>query len=143
AEPAAQAARAGCGRALAHTRRPHLARTGPAPHSPLPDGRLAARRRLMTDNRAFSHVNVAVGSFVLLALLVLVAIIVQGGRIRDWFSPSVTLTLQLPPEGSHGLKEGSRVLVMGTEVGTIRRILFGARGGDHMYAEARIREAFM
>jgi phospholipid/cholesterol/gamma-HCH transport system substrate-binding protein len=62
------------------------------------------------------------------------------GRAQRWFQPVRQLTILLPEEGSLGLREGSDVLILGTNVGTVDAIRVNDQGG--MTAEVAIRSDF-
>jgi ABC-type transporter Mla subunit MlaD len=69
------------------------------------------------------YVNEIVGIFVLVALGFVVAGIVAALG-REWFQPVKHLTVDLPPEGSLGLKPGSQVYILGTVVGQVDAIAY-------------------
>ena len=82
------------------------------------------------------HTDELVGLLVLFALLVLIGAILQAGLLGRWFQPTSTLRLVLPDTGGGGLAVGGDVEVLGTQAGTIRRIVINPSQG--MYAEADI-----
>ena len=81
------------------------------------------------------------GVFVLSILLALAAYVFYAGGADGWFTPARRVNLQLPAEGSMGLKSGADVLILGTVVGSIDDITVDSQG--QMLARARIREDFM
>ena len=63
--------------------------------------------------------NEVVGVFVLLAVCVVLVAVAPGPNTRRWLTPTQTLTVRLPPEGSLGLRKGADVLILGTVVGSV------------------------
>ena len=80
--------------------------------------------------------NEAVGALVLLALGLFFVAILQGGVLRQWFSPTETLRIVLPEQGLFGLAAGAPVEILGTKAGEVRRIVIDP--GQSFYAEADI-----
>jgi phospholipid/cholesterol/gamma-HCH transport system substrate-binding protein len=79
-------------------------------------------KHLMPKPFKFRYVNEIVGSFVLVVVLVLASGIILAGKAQDWFIEEHEYILDLPPEGSLGLKRGSDVEILGTTVGRIESI---------------------
>lgn len=94
----------------------------------------------MAERHAFRYVNEWVGSLILITGLVLVGLIVQAGRVHDWFHPRMKLLVLLPEAGSFGLTEGADVFVLGLKAGEVKtlEILPSAR----MQANVAIRRKF-
>jgi phospholipid/cholesterol/gamma-HCH transport system substrate-binding protein len=88
----------------------------------------------------FRYVNEITGAFVLLILALLVAGVIFAGKAQGWFRPEYRLTLLFPPEGSLGVQEGTRVVCLGTTIGTIERMSVADDGA--MQGRARIKGEF-
>jgi phospholipid/cholesterol/gamma-HCH transport system substrate-binding protein len=86
------------------------------------------------------HTDELVGLLVLVAVLVLIGAILQAGVLGHWFQPTSTLRIVLPDTGGGGLAAGGDVEVLGTQAGSIRRIVINPSQG--MYAEAEIDAGF-
>lgn len=84
------------------------------------------------------HTDEWIGLLVVLAVVVLIAAIMQAGVLRDWFKPVSNLRLILPESGVAGLEVGADVEVLGTRAGTIRKIVIDPQ--QQMYAMAEIDE---
>ena len=82
------------------------------------------------------HTDEFVGLLVLLAVFVLLGAILEAGFLGQWFQPTSTLRVVLPPEGGGGLAAGADIEVLGTHAGTVRRIVINPNQG--MYAVAEI-----
>ncbi len=87
------------------------------------------------------RVNEIVGLFILLALALVVTAVVLGPRTQQWFTPSRTLAIHLPPEGSLGLRKGGDVQILGSVVGSVEDIVVTDAGT--MEAEVTIRGNFI
>ena len=81
------------------------------------------------------HADELVGFFVLLAIGVMIAAILEAGFLGRWFQPTTSLRILLPSAGVGGLVSGAEVEVLGTHAGTIRRIVINPQ---RIYAEAEI-----
>jgi phospholipid/cholesterol/gamma-HCH transport system substrate-binding protein len=84
----------------------------------------------------FRYVNETAGALVLLAIVLLVAAILQAGVLRQWFNPPLRLMVMLPPDGVSGLAAGSEVEVLGTRVGEVKRIIVDPE--QRMHAEVAL-----
>ena len=84
------------------------------------------------------HANEWVGLAVLAAVVLFLGIILQAGVLRDWFRTVHTLRIMLPESGVAGLSSGAEVEVLGTRVGTIRRVVIDPH--QKMYAEAELED---
>jgi phospholipid/cholesterol/gamma-HCH transport system substrate-binding protein len=71
----------------------------------------------------FRYTNEAVGTLVLLSVIVFIAAVLQSGRLRDWFDPGVKLKVILPAEGLFGLSAGAEVKILGTAAGQVNQIV--------------------
>src|SRR4051794_38977693 len=85
------------------------------------------------------HADELVGFLVLLALVVMVAAILQAGVLGRWFQPTASLRIMLPASGVGGLVSGADIEILGTRAGTIRRIVINP---ERIYAEADIDDQF-
>jgi phospholipid/cholesterol/gamma-HCH transport system substrate-binding protein len=87
----------------------------------------------------FRYANEAAGAFVLVALGLFFAAVLQAGVLREWFNPTATLRIVLPEQGLAGLAAGAPVEILGTKAGEVRRIVIDP--GQSFYAEADIDDA--
>jgi phospholipid/cholesterol/gamma-HCH transport system substrate-binding protein len=76
-----------------------------------------------------------VGLLVLASIALFIAAALHAGLLSDWFRPTVELRVILPESGSLGLAAGADVQLLGTRVGTVRRVVVDP---DRMYAEAQL-----
>jgi phospholipid/cholesterol/gamma-HCH transport system substrate-binding protein len=76
-----------------------------------------------------------VGLLVVASIVLFIAAALHAGFLSDWFRPSVVLRVILPQSGSLGLSAGADVQLLGTRVGTVRRVVVDP---DRMYAEAQL-----
>jgi len=81
----------------------------------------------------------AVGALVLAAIGLFFIAALQGGVLRQWFSPTEKLRIVLPEQGLFGLAAGAPVEVLGTKAGEVKRIVIDP--GQSFYAEADIDDA--
>jgi phospholipid/cholesterol/gamma-HCH transport system substrate-binding protein len=84
------------------------------------------------------HTDRLVGLLVLLGVALFLGALVQRGALREWFFPSATLTVLLPPTGVAGLSSGSQAEVLGINAGSVRRLL--VEPDQRIRAELRIEE---
>src|SRR4051812_44145568 len=70
------------------------------------------------------YVNEIVGVFVLVSMGLLVAGIMAMIGGPNWFQPSRHVIIDLPPQGSLGLKPGSSVFILGSVVGQVDAITY-------------------
>ncbi len=82
----------------------------------------------MAQTYKFRYVNELVGTFVILVVILLLAGIFFAGRAQQWFEPVYKFNLTFPPEGSFGLKPGAEVVILGTLIGSLKRITVGEDG---------------
>lgn len=87
------------------------------------------------------RVNEIVGLFILLAIAISLVALFLGPRTHGWFTPTRTLDIRLPPEGSLGLRQGSDVQVLGSVVGSVGDIVV-TEAGD-MIAKVSVRGNFI
>jgi phospholipid/cholesterol/gamma-HCH transport system substrate-binding protein len=79
-----------------------------------------------------------VGLLVLLSIGLFLAAVLHAGLLSDWFRRTATLRIMLPETGSQGLSSGADIQVLGTRVGTVRRVVVDPN--QRMYAEAELEE---
>ena len=94
----------------------------------------------MEERFKFRHVNAITGTFVLVVLAVLIAVVVFAGRSQRWFVGNVTLRIILPEAGAAGIRQGSEVYFLGTLMGTVSDVIVDPTG--RMEARANIRRDF-
>lgn len=89
----------------------------------------------------FRHVNEIVGSFVVLAVVLIVVAIFLAGRAQGWFEGTFQLKIAfLTAEGSFGLQEGAEVQIRNTAAGKTGKIVPTPEG--HMMTTLKIKERF-
>jgi phospholipid/cholesterol/gamma-HCH transport system substrate-binding protein len=76
-----------------------------------------------------------VGLLVLASIALFIAAALHAGLLSDWFRPTVQLRVVLPESGSLGLSTGADVQLLGTRIGTVRRVFIDP---ERMYAEAQL-----
>jgi ABC-type transporter Mla subunit MlaD len=86
-------------------------------------------------------VNEIVGLFILLAFAISITAVLFGPRTQGWFTPTRTLAIHLPPEGSLGLRQGSDVQILGSVVGSVDDIVVTQDG--EMIAKVSVRGNFI
>jgi phospholipid/cholesterol/gamma-HCH transport system substrate-binding protein len=91
------------------------------------------------EPRQFRYASRRIGLFVLLALAVFVAAILQAGVLRGLLNPTATLRVIMPAEGLAGLARGSAVEVLGTSAGEVREIVINPT--ENFHAIVRIDKA--
>jgi phospholipid/cholesterol/gamma-HCH transport system substrate-binding protein len=89
--------------------------------------------------RQFRYASRRIGLFVLLALAVFVAAILQAGVLRGLLNPTANLRVIMPAEGLAGLARGSAVEVLGTRAGEVREIVINPT--ENFHAIVRIDKA--
>ena len=94
----------------------------------------------MQPHVKFRHVHAITGTFVLVILGVLVAVLVLAGRSQRWFIGNVTLEIVLPEAGAAGIRQGSEVYFLGTLMGTVSDVSVDPAG--RMIAQVNIRRDF-
>lgn len=94
----------------------------------------------MAERFKFRRVNEITGTFVLVVVAVLIAVVVWTGRSQRWFKGNVTLRIVLPAAGAAGIRQGSEVYFLGTLVGSVSDVIVDSTG--RMEAEANIRRDF-
>jgi phospholipid/cholesterol/gamma-HCH transport system substrate-binding protein len=91
------------------------------------------------ETRKFRYASRRIGLFVLLALAVFIAAILQAGVLRGLLNPTATLRVIMPAEGLAGLARGSAVEVLGTRAGEVREIVI--KPTENFHAVVRIDKA--
>ncbi len=94
----------------------------------------------MAKNYTFRYVNEVTGTFVILSLLAALTGLFFAAGAQRWFSPGEKLRVLLPVEGSHGLREGAEVKILGTVAGEVEKI--SIRKNGRMMAKLRIEKDF-
>ncbi len=79
-----------------------------------------------------------VGLLVVVSVVLFVAAALHIGGLSGWFRPVVKLQVVLPEGGGQGLAAGSDIEVLGTKVGSVKRIVVGAN--QKIYADAELEE---
>src|SRR6266513_5356986 len=77
-----------------------------------------------------------VGLLVVAVVAAFLGAILHAGVLRDWFRPVSHLRIVLPETGVAGLSVGADVEILGTQAGTVRRIVISPN--QQMYAEVDI-----
>jgi phospholipid/cholesterol/gamma-HCH transport system substrate-binding protein len=88
----------------------------------------------------FRRVNEITGTFVLIVIGLLIAVVVWTGRSQRWFKSNVTLRIALPEAGAAGIRQGSEVYFLGTLVGSVSDVIVDTTG--RMEAQANVRYDF-
>ena len=94
----------------------------------------------MEERFRFRHVHAITGTFVLVVLGILVAVLVFASRSQRWFISNVTVRIVLPEEGAAGIRQGSEVYFLGTLMGTVSEVRVDPT--ERMEARASIRRDF-
>lgn len=79
-----------------------------------------------------------VGLLVLVSIGVFIGAALHAGVLSDWFRPTADLRVMLPETGSQGLSAGADIQVLGTRIGTVRRVVVDPN--QQMYAEAELEQ---
>jgi len=94
----------------------------------------------MAERFKFRYVNQLIGTFVILVVILGVISIFVAARSQQWFAQNYKLRVLLPESGSHGLRNGSEVLLLGAPAGQVMKISINAT--DRMEAHLSIRADF-
>lgn len=86
--------------------------------------------------RLLRHTDEWVGLLVVVSIGLFIAAVLHAGLLSDWFRPTSMLRVMLPESGSAGLSAGADIQVLGTHVGSVRRIVVDP--SQRMYAEAEL-----
>jgi phospholipid/cholesterol/gamma-HCH transport system substrate-binding protein len=77
----------------------------------------------MSAPSVFRYVRTRSGLLLLVALILFVTAVLQAGVLQNLFRSTLTLHIILPEEGLAGLSAGANVEVLGTNAGTVKRIV--------------------
>jgi phospholipid/cholesterol/gamma-HCH transport system substrate-binding protein len=91
----------------------------------------------MPERFKFRHVHAITGTFVLVVVGVLIAVLVSAGRSQRWFIGNVTLRIVLPESGAAGIRQGSEVYLLGTLVGGVSGVSVHPAGRMEAWANVR------
>jgi ABC-type transporter Mla subunit MlaD len=94
----------------------------------------------MAERFKFRYVNQLIGTFVILVVILAVISVFVAARSQKWFEKNYGLRVLLPESGSHGLRNGSEVLLLGAIVGQVMEITIDKN--DRMEAHLSIRADF-
>jgi phospholipid/cholesterol/gamma-HCH transport system substrate-binding protein len=94
----------------------------------------------MADRFKFRYVNQLIGTFVILVVILAVISVFVAARSQKWFEQNYNLRVLLPESGSHGLRNGSEVLLLGAIAGQVKEITINPN--DRMEAHLSIRADF-
>jgi phospholipid/cholesterol/gamma-HCH transport system substrate-binding protein len=79
-----------------------------------------------------------IGLLVLVSIGLFIAAVLHAGLLSDWFQPTAKLRIILPETGGQGLSSGADIQVLGTKIGTIRRVVLDP--SQRFYAEAELEQ---
>jgi len=94
----------------------------------------------MNSYARYTTVDYAVGWFVLGAIALSLLALFQVGRVQRWLTPGERLTIMLPEEGSHGLRGGGEVVMLGARAGSVLSV--DIRDIGNMTATVELRPSF-
>ncbi len=94
----------------------------------------------MAERFKFRYVNQLIGTFVILVVILAVISVFVTARSQKWFEQNYKLRVLLPESGSHGLRNGSEVLLLGAIAGQVMEITINKN--DRMEAHLSIRADF-
>lgn len=94
----------------------------------------------MAERFRFRYVNEFIGGFVILVVILAAVSVFVVAHSQKWFARNYELSVLLPESGSHGLRKGAEVMLLGAAAGQVRRIAIDA--DDRMIAQVRIRTDF-
>ena len=94
----------------------------------------------MAERFKFRYVNQLIGIFVILVVILAVISVFVAARGQKWFEQNYKLRVLLPESGSHGLRNGSEVLLLGAIAGQVMEIAINKN--DRMEAHLSIRADF-
>jgi phospholipid/cholesterol/gamma-HCH transport system substrate-binding protein len=77
-----------------------------------------------------------IGLLVLVSIALFIAGVLHAGLLSDWFRSTEKLRVMLPETGSQGLSAGADIQLLGTRVGTVRRVVVDP--SQRMFAEAEL-----
>lgn len=94
----------------------------------------------MTERFKFRYVNQLIGTVVILVVILAVISVFVAARSQKWFDKTYSLRILLPESGSHGLRNGSEVFLLGAIAGQVTEIAINKN--DRMEAYLSIRADF-
>ena len=94
----------------------------------------------MTERFEFRYVNQLIGTVVILVVILAVISVFVAARSQKWFDKTYSLRILLPESGSHGLRNGSEVFLLGAIAGQVTEIAINKN--DRMEAYLSIRADF-
>ncbi len=94
----------------------------------------------MSSSFKFRYVNELTGSFVLLSLLLALTALFYVAGTQRWFARVEKVRVLLPVDGSHGLRKGAEVQILGTAAGKVYKISIDHNG--RMLAKLRLEPDF-
>lgn len=94
----------------------------------------------MAERFKFRYVNQLIGTIVILVVVLAVISVFVAARSQKWFEQNYKLRVLLPESGSHGLRNGSEVLLQGAVAGQVMKISINEN--DRMEAHLSIRADF-
>lgn len=94
----------------------------------------------MAERFKLRHVHAITGTFVLVVVAMVVAIVAFAAHSQRWFMGNVSLDVVMPAAGAAGIRQGSEVYFLGTLVGSVSDIRVESTG--RMTARVAIRRDF-
>ena len=98
-------------------------------------------QRVKTPSKPFQEVKPVVGAFVLGSLVIVLGLVFATARARRWFERVVAIEIDLPEEGSFGLRRGSTIEMLGSVVGSVDEIWIDDKT-DAMRARLQLQTSF-
>jgi phospholipid/cholesterol/gamma-HCH transport system substrate-binding protein len=77
-----------------------------------------------------------IGLLVVLGIALFIGAVLHASVLSDWYRPTASLRVILPETGGAGLSAGADIELLGTHVGTVRRIVINP--SQRIYAEAEL-----
>jgi phospholipid/cholesterol/gamma-HCH transport system substrate-binding protein len=94
----------------------------------------------MAERFKFRYVNEFIGTLLIVVVILAVISVFLVARSQKWFEQNYDLKVLLPVSGSHGLREGAEVQLLGTVAGEVKSIRINK--DDRMEAHLNIRADF-
>ena len=94
----------------------------------------------MAERFKFRYGNQLIGTVLILVVILAVISVFVAARSQKWFERNYKLRVLLPESGSHGLRNGSEVLLLGAIAGQVMEITINRN--DRMEAQLSIRADF-
>ncbi len=89
--------------------------------------------------KVLRHTDEWVGLLVLACVALLFVAMLEAGVVGKWFHPFAELRVLLPATGGEGLSTGADVEVLGTRIGTVRKVVIDPT--QHLYADVELDRA--